>query len=145
MVRTMKCRTPRCRGRTSKSQHSPYCPACRAQRWKERSPVGYHFNKLKFRAKERGHAFTLTRARFEFLWLSGLSQNHGKHKFALSIDRIKNDEGYHDSNVRLLTLSQNARRNFVPFFKNKADEEAAIAETAKQIAEAYPELSECRD
>lgn len=138
----MKCRTKRCRGRTSKSQHSPYCPACRAHRWKLRSPVGYHYNKLKFRAKERGHTFTLTRAKFEQLWLTGLRENHGKTKFSLTIDRIRNHEGYHDDNVQLLTLSENARKRFVPYFKNKAQEEAAIAETQKQIAEAYPELCE---
>lgn len=58
----------------------------------------------------------------------------------MSINRIQNSRGYFDDNVEFLTLSENSRRRFVPYFKNKAAEQAAIAETQNEIAKAYPEL-----
>jgi len=69
------------------------------------------------------------------LWNQGLKDNHGKGAGFLSIDRIRNSDGYSDTNVQLLTLSQNVRKNFVPYFMNmqKPDEqdireaEAAVA------------------
>jgi hypothetical protein len=39
-----------------------------------------------------------------------------------------------------MTVSENSRKKFVPYFKNKADEERAIDETSRLISEAYPEL-----
>lgn len=122
----MKCRTKFFRGLVLKSGHSPYCAKCRHRRWKAAHPVSYHFNKLKYRAIERGHHFALSRDKFAELWNEGLRESHGKTKFSLCIDRKRNNEGYTDENVRLLTLSENSRRQYVPYFKNKADEEAAV-------------------
>ena len=133
----MKCATKFCRGLITEAGHSPYCGKCRARRWREKHPVAYAYNKLKYRAKERGHQFTLTRERFAELWNGGLSANHGKTKFSLCVDRIRPREGYHDGNVRLITLSENSRLRFVPFFKDREQEQLAIAETERAVAEAY--------
>ena len=46
--------------------------------------------------------------------------------------------GDYDDNVTCVTNAWNARLQFVPYFKNKAAEEAAIAETQREIALAYP-------
>jgi len=127
-----KCRTKYCLGLCLKSGRSPFCSKCRTRHWRERNPISYFFAKLRTRAKERGHAFSLTREQFAALWQQkGL--NGGKTKFSLSFHRIRNGEGYHHRNVELRTLSENSRLRFVPFFKNKADEEAAISETSAQI------------
>lgn len=137
-MKPTKCRTKACRGRLLASRHSVYCSKCDARRWKEMHPVNYHFAKLRNRAKERGHKFTLTKEKFAELWNGGLAKNHGKTAFSLCVDRIDPAGGYRDDNVRLLTLSENSRRQFVPFFKNKAAEEEAIRQAEAEVRAAYP-------
>src|ERR1700723_2199204 len=116
MSKMRRCKNKYCRKLITPASHMVYCGAHNAQLWKERHPINYHYNKLKYRAKERGHSFTLTLAKFTELWNQGLRENHGKNGASLSIDRIRTGEGYHDGNVRLLTLSENSRRKFVPYF-----------------------------
>lgn len=138
----MKCRTKFCRGIVHKSCHSPWCAKCKAKRWKAASPVGYFYHKLRTSANRRGILFLLTRQKFAELWNGGLAANHGKTKFCLSVDRVNNQLGYLDSNVQLLTLTNNVRKQFVPFFRDQAQMDAEIAETSRKIREAYPPLSE---
>lgn len=69
-----------------------------------------------------------------------MAANHGRTKFCLSVNRLNNDLGYADDNVELLTVSENARKRYVPYFKNLEQEKAAIAEAEKAVIEAYPEL-----
>jgi hypothetical protein len=101
-----------------------------------------HFLDLKNRARQRGHAFTIS---FEYyyktVWLdSGYAEKHGKTKECLSVDRADNAKGYVEGNLQVMTVSENSRKKFVPYFKNKADEERAIDETSRLVSEAYPEL-----
>lgn len=131
-MKPKRCKTKRCRKPVLPSGRSPYCSRCRARHWRDRHPISYFFAKLRYRAKERGHLFTLTREQFTDLWQQkGL--NGGKTKFSLSFHRIINSEGYHHGNLELRTLSENSRLKYVPYFANKAQEEAAIAETSAQI------------
>lgn len=116
MKHTKKCETKFCRGITVKSGHSPYCAKCRSRRFKAKFPDKYAFNKLRNRAGERGHSFTLSFGKFKELWDSGLAKNHGRGIGFLSIDRIRNEFGYSDDNVRLLLYSENSRKKYVPFF-----------------------------
>jgi hypothetical protein len=82
-----KCATKYCRRRVQKSEKSPICSRCRARRWKERYPLRYSFNKLRWRAKERGHAFKLTFEQYErFALASGYAENKGKTAESFSID-----------------------------------------------------------
>lgn len=134
----MKCLTKHCRGLTFKSHRSPYCPKCKAIKWKAKHPVSYYFHKLRTSATRRGILFLLTRQKFAELWNGGLAANHGKTKFCLSVDRINNQLGYVDTNVQLLTLSENTRKQFVPFFRDQKQMDAEIAETSRKIREAYP-------
>lgn len=132
----MKCRTKFCRGHAEPVKwHSPYCPKCISRRWKQAHPITYAFHKLKCRAKERGHEFTLSIAKFTELWHAGLGSLRGKTAQSMSINRIQNWRGYHDDNVEFKTLSENSRLRFVPYFKDKAQEAAEIAETEKKVAE----------
>jgi len=82
---------------------------------KTRDPYSTAFSKLKFRAKERGHAFTLTLTDYKelvdsFSYMAG----RGKTGGALSLDRIDNLRGYERGNLRVITLAENSRRRFVP-------------------------------
>jgi hypothetical protein len=133
-----KCRTKFCRGITTASGHSPYCSRCRERNWKARNPITYAFKKLRSRAAERGHAFHLSIEKFTELWNAGMGAIRGKTGHSMTIHRKNNDRGYYDNNVTYLTNSCNVRMRYVPYFRNKAAEEAAIAETQKEIALAYP-------
>ena len=136
----MKCRTPNCRGIPLKSGRSPWCAKCKAIRWKAAHPVSYFYHKLRTSANRRKILFLLSRDKFAELWNQGLAENHGKTKFCMSVDRVRNSEGYHDGNVQLLTLSENVRKRFVPFFRDQAQADAEISETREKIKAAYPEL-----
>lgn len=137
----MKCRTKNCRGIPLKSGRSPWCAKCKAIRWKAAHPISYFYHKLRTSANRRRIQFLLTKQKFTELWNSGLAENHGKTKFCLSVDRENNQLGYIDSNVRIITLSENVRKQFVPFFRDQAQADAEIAETREKIKDAYPELA----
>jgi hypothetical protein len=122
----------------TESGHSPFCAKCRERNWKSRHPVTYSYKKLRSRAKERGHVFALSLAKFTELWNAGMGAIRGKTGHSMTIHRRDNSMGYYDDNVIFLTNSCNVRMRCVPYFKTKAAEEAAIAETQKEIALAYP-------
>lgn len=129
MSKSKKCITPYCRCLASPGAHSPYCSKCRNRRFSEAHPASARFNDLRHRARQRGHEFTLTLDEFKKWWVeSGIEANRGKTKDCFSIDRIKNHLGYVPGNLQVLTISCNARKQFVPFFKTKAEEVAAVVE-----------------
>lgn len=130
------CKTKFCRGRYHIKSHSrPYCQKCNTRRWKEKYPGHYAYNNLRHRAKQRGHSFTLTRERFMELWNQGLKDNHGKGAGFLSVDRIRENEGYHDGNVQLLIIGENIRKHYVPYFQNqKPRDEQDIHEAELAVA-----------
>lgn len=92
------------------------CGSCRARIDKENRPLRMAFQKLKFRARERGHAFSLTFAQYEkFALESGYAELKGKTGQSLSIDRRDPSKGYEIGNLRAITLSENTRIRFLPF------------------------------
>lgn len=108
-----KCLTKFCRGLVMPNAHSPYCGKCRSRRFKEKWPLKYSFGKLRARAKERGHAFTLTFEDYEsFARQTGYDKLKGKTKHSLSINRKRNSEGYTRENIEAVTLSMNSRLRF---------------------------------
>lgn len=114
-LKPKRCRTKRCRGRISKSGHSPFCSKCRTRRWKESNPIKYAFGKLRNRAKERGHQFTLTLEEYtKFVHETDYWKNRGKTAQSLSINRIRPNEGYHAGNIEAITLSMNSRLRYAP-------------------------------
>lgn len=134
-----KCATKFCRGITTKAGKSPYCAKCRSRRWKAAHPVTYAYNKLKYRAIQRGKSFSLTLNEFEiFAKTSGWLDDKGKTAGSLSINRINPDLGYEVGNIEAITLSENSalanRQRYVPYFKNKADEAEAIKKVEAEIA-----------
>lgn len=138
-----KCKTSQCRGKASpKLWKSPFCSKCRSRRWRSKHPIESAFSRLKHHAKERRHKFTLTIEYFRaFCNSNDYIKKRGVTAGSLTIDRIKNELGYEPGNIHLLTNSENVRKQFVPYFKNKREMEAAIRETEAKIREAYPEVA----
>lgn len=112
------CLTPHCHGTVNKKKaHSPFCIKCKQARWKEKNPLKYSFGNLRRRAKQRGHEFSLTFEQYvEFSVKTGYARLKGKTSLSLSIDRKKNDRGYHADNIQAITLAENSRKQYVPFF-----------------------------
>ena len=110
-----KCSTKYCRGK--RVHHSTKCPKCRHRRRKETDFVGYVFDYFKQNAKRRGKCVDLTKAEFtKFVTDSEYLKFKGKTKFSLSIDRIRNEDGYTVNNIRAITLSENSsKRNNVDY------------------------------
>jgi hypothetical protein len=138
----MKCATSYCRGIKTKSGHSPFCAKCRYRRFRDKFPAKCAFNNLRKRAHERGHSFELSFSKFEELWNAGLAKNHGRGAGFLSIDRIDNNRGYADDNVRLLTYSENSRKQYVPFFRNQFHHDNPTAEEIKATELAVAKMIE---
>jgi len=107
-----RCTTPRCRKAVLPSGKSPYCNRCKARRFKEAHPLKYAFNKLRGRARERGHQFSLSLSQFmDLAHKSGWATGRGKTADSLSFDRIDETQGYHVDNLQVLTLSENSAKS----------------------------------
>jgi hypothetical protein len=106
-----RCVTPRCRKAVLPSGKSPYCNRCKARRFKEAHPLKYAFNKLRYRARERGHHFNLSYFQFaDLAHKSGWATGRGKTAESLSFDRIDEARGYEVENLQVLTLSENSAK-----------------------------------
>jgi hypothetical protein len=129
------CLAPRCRGLVQKKIcHSPYCSKCRGRRWATKFPLNYAFHNLRKRAKQRGKDFSLTRSEYiEFAIKTDYARLKGKTSLSLSINRIDNLKGYHVGNIEAITLSENSRKQFVPYFANQ-QENIAYKPTDEELA-----------
>lgn len=137
------CRTKNCRGLVNqKTEKSPYCSKCRRKHWKAKFELHYAFGNLRRRAKQRGKDFSLTREQYiEFAIKTDYARLKGKSSLSLSIDRKDNNEGYHHWNIRAITLRENSRKQFVPYFANQIENQS-YEPTAEELAEIERQLSE---
>lgn len=141
----MKCRTRNCRGCCTPGGKSPYCSRCRDRRFKAAHPIKWHYNSLKKHARLRGKPFSLTIEQFtKFAQNTDYVRLVGRSSLSLSIDRIENSLGYHIWNVRGVTLRENLRKQWVPYFnlgmspaqrRDYLDAERAISEPLEQFAQ----------
>ena len=113
----MKCWTRDCE-KEARTQRR-YCYACEKRKHRERHPLKYWYDTLKMNAKRRRKSFTLTLGEFEtFCKATGYNEKKGKTANSLSVDRIKNDDGYSFDNIRAITLSENSiKRNTEDYLK----------------------------
>ena len=131
-----KCATKFCRGHTTKSGRSRFCSKCRSRRWRDKFPLHYSFKNLRVRAKQRGKEFTLTRDEYIcFAIKTDYAQMKGKTSLSLSIDRIDDSLGYTKDNIQAITLRENSRKQFVPYFQQY--KERTMLETQKQIGKEF--------
>ena len=99
-----------CQSCWSKSSTSP-CSSCKTRKWRESNPVRYCYQSLKDNSKRRGIEFSLTFEEFsEFCIETDYLIGKGKTKDSFSIDRRDPNEGYVRSNIRILTLGENASK-----------------------------------
>lgn len=111
------CSTKRCRGRVTEAAHSDKCPKCKHADFREKHPLAYALGNLRRRAKQRGIAFTLTLPQYtRFAIATDYASMKGKTSLSLSCDRMENGLGYHDWNIRAVTMQENSRKQFVPYF-----------------------------
>jgi hypothetical protein len=107
----MKCSTPDCTNENAPGRR--ICRKCTTKRYRERNPLKYWYDTLKMNARRRGKAFTLTLEQFsEFCKHTGYNELKGKTANSLSIDRIRDVDGYHADNIRAITLSENTKRQY---------------------------------
>ncbi|MEI6730926.1 MAG: hypothetical protein WCL30_06665 [Pseudomonadota bacterium] len=125
MVETNRnyCLTDFCRRTVSKAtEKSPYCYHCRFLKFKNKNPLRYSFGNLRRRAAQRGKDFSLTFEQYRSFCLNtDYHKLKGKTSLSLSIDRIKNSEGYHASNIAAISLRENSRKQFVPYFARQME------------------------
>jgi hypothetical protein len=128
-----RCAVHGCRSRVaSGTSNGRLCRRCREHRYKALHPYTYHLNKLRNNARRRGIAFDLTLEEFTmFCDLTGYMAAHGRFADDLSIDRIRDSEGYVLDNIRAITVSENRRKQAIT---QKLDRLARIREA---VARAY--------
>jgi hypothetical protein len=87
---------------------------CHKHYWRKRrelDPVYCRYNQFKSNARRRGKVFTITLKEFrDFCKREGYIHEKGKRGQNATIDRIKNEQGYHIWNIQLLTNKQNASK-----------------------------------
>jgi hypothetical protein len=105
----MKCATKWCRNEAAPGKTR--CHKCHSRWYKEAHPYGYYFNLLRCNAKRRGKQFNLSIAEFrDFCVKYQYIDKKGKQATSLSIDRKDDARGYTIDNIRVLTLSENSRK-----------------------------------
>jgi hypothetical protein len=78
---------------------------------RSKDPLRYSYLNLKHNAKRRGKAFELSFEDFKaFCRETNYLAGKGKTITSYSIDRIDNDKGYVLGNIRILSVSDNAKK-----------------------------------
>jgi hypothetical protein len=89
------------------------CEKCESRRWRANNPATAAFKDLRHNARNRGIKFSLSLDFFMYLWNQGYGQHRGHKSFQLHLDRIDPDQGYIDSNVRVITVAENVAKGNV--------------------------------
>lgn len=88
-----------------------YCRRCRNQRYRATNYLGYTYDKLRWSAKKRGIEFLLTIEEFgKWCAETGYLELKGRSQDAMTVDRIKSDQGYKMGNIRILSNIENATK-----------------------------------
>lgn len=81
------------------------------RKWREEHPLQSTFTINKNNAKRRGKEWSLTIEQFRYFCQdSDYLKQKGITRLSASIDRIKNNLGYHIENIRSITLSLNSSK-----------------------------------
>lgn len=103
------CAEPGCSKACAKD--STRCPKHRTAKQRAANPMKAAYQALKDNAKRRGKIFLLTFEQFsEFAVKTDYITGRGKSKDSFSIDRIDNDRGYEVGNIKVITLSDNTKK-----------------------------------
>lgn len=94
------------------SEKRKMCSTCRMQKSRQAHPLKYIFLNIKHNAKRRGKEWLLTFDEFvTFCNVTSYDQFRGRSALSLSIDRIRNWEGYKADNIRAITVHENSSKS----------------------------------
>ena len=86
------------------------CRKCRYLKEKQ-NLIAWSYRTLKSNAKRRGKAFSLTLEDFTmFCYETALLTKLGTKSTSFTVDRIKNEYGYHAGNIQVLTNADNTKK-----------------------------------
>jgi len=106
-MRKKKCATKYYRGKTHGANKQ--CSKCSMRVWREKYPIHAAYRRKQWNAKVKGIAFTLTLEEFAAVWIPGYV-----------IDRKNALEGYHNWNIRALSIEANNHKANTTDKKNHA-------------------------
>ena len=87
------------------------CYKCRSAQIRTKNPIMAIYYDLRSSAKKRDYEFSVTVEYFvPLIKNSGLLNNRGRSAEAFTIDRIRNEEGYTNTNIQILPKSQNSAK-----------------------------------
>ena len=103
-----KCISPRCRNDAPAVGF--VCHKCRQAKWRRNNPLRSAFATLRDHARGRGIVFKLTFKHFRKVairagYVQGLNGAHG-----LSVDRRRDELGYVNGNIRIISFSANVAK-----------------------------------
>lgn len=87
------------------------CDNCRIKQYKAKHPIKYAYQSLRVNAKHRGKVFTISFEYFkEFCIKTKILLGRGRNADSYHIDRIKEELGYVEGNLQVLTNTENLRK-----------------------------------
>jgi hypothetical protein len=105
----MKCKTKNCRKDSAPKRR--VCYSCAVKGYKDRNPVRYAYAVMKGNAKRRKKVFNISFEYFkQFVISSSYMAGKGINKAGLHIDRIKEELGYIEGNLQVLTNTENVKK-----------------------------------
>ena len=109
------CLEKHCRRKARKQRTR--CNTCASRRWRAANPIHYLWINLRHHAKQRGHAFTITRAEWAaFCKRTKYHEEKGRDPDSLTVERKNENQGYHFWNITVLRHAENRRRSYVKYF-----------------------------
>ncbi len=104
-----KCKTLYCRNLSYGKGN--FCSKCLKRKWAQTHPIEYTFANLKQNAKRRGKEFSLTIESFtQWCIENNYIELKGRLSGSMTIDREKENEGYHAWNLKIRTNADNIRK-----------------------------------
>lgn len=94
------------------------CSCCARRKWAEENPVKYVLANLRGNARRRGKEFSLTLEEFKKFTEKEkyFEKPRGREKLSISVDREKNEFGYHAWNIKAITIQANSvKRAYVDY------------------------------
>jgi hypothetical protein len=89
------------------------CSTCRCRKSRLDDPVRYAYNNLKNRAQQRGKEFTITLDEFrKFCVRVKYIGRRGRSAESFTIDRAREEDGYHIDNIQVMKLKDNIKKYF---------------------------------
>lgn len=107
----MRCKTPHCLNDSTQGRKN--CNKCRKRKDRLNNPIRCVYDARKCRASERGIEFTITLKYFTNWCIENNYINlRGRNAEDMTIDRIKNELGYVEGNLQMISNRANAKKRW---------------------------------